>query len=94
MTRLEKLRLYGQNNWRAFGRLMLALDMQVNALRGGDPDETLSSWFAKAADDGLWWGRLACWVLNLFQRCHCKKALDRQQGSDAIFPDPPTSPGE
>lgn len=55
-------------------RLLIALDMFLNALFNGDLDETLSSRSARAAQEGKLWGKLLSHFLDLFQKDHGAKA--------------------
>lgn len=63
------------------------LDEGGNTLTGGDPGETISSRSAKARNEGRWWGCVMCKLLNLFQRGHCDKALEPDEGQRAVIPD-------
>lgn len=75
---LVNLKLYIHN-------VGIGLDQFVNAIVGGDPDETLSSRMGKSAAKGhRWWG----WVhdaLDYFWPNHCKKAIDKTEGKDEII---------
>jgi hypothetical protein len=62
--------------------LLISVDQLVNAVFGGDPDETISSrlgrnypntWFAKFVD-----------VLFFWQTNHTKEAIESDEGKDAV----------
>lgn len=55
-------------------RLLVALDMFVNVIFNGHPDETISSRSARAATEGKTWGVLMSKFLDLFQNDHGAKA--------------------
>ena len=70
------------------------VDCFGNALRGGDPDETISSWTAKAREAGDEWACVFCkfltWCQNvIFRKAgdHCTGALNRNKGHRAVLPD-------
>ncbi len=70
------LKQYGKN-------VLVALDQLVNAITGGDPDESVSSRIAKHQDDCLpcqW----ACWLIERVDPGHCTKAVEPDEGKDAI----------
>jgi hypothetical protein len=76
------------------------VDCFGNALRGGDPDETISSWTAKARAAGDEWACVFCafltWCQNkLFRKPgdHCTHALERNVGSRAVLRDDNPDPG-
>lgn len=54
--------------------LLIAFDQLLNAILGGNPDETLSHRAKRARDAGRRWGCVLCRVLDLFDRDHCDKA--------------------
>jgi hypothetical protein len=56
-------------------RDLIALDMGVNVITDGLPDETISSRLARAALKGKWWGKAGSKVLDLFQKDHGAKAM-------------------
>lgn len=73
---------------------IVALDLPLNTLLGGDPDETLSSRSSKAQghEQGetppTWgWGCRLCSFLAAFQQNHCQKAYERWAGKQAVIPD-------
>ena len=65
--------------------ILLLLDLAANTVLGGDPQETLSSRFAKAAQDSKWYGRWACRLLGWVDPGHCQKALDPHEGDRAVW---------
>ena len=70
-----------------FWNLLILLDETGNALTGGDPGETISSRAGKAMQEGKTWGCILCKFLNLFQKDHCLKSIDKADGSRAVTPD-------
>lgn len=65
--------------------ILLWLDLGANTLLGGDPQETLSSRFAKAAKSGRWWAKLACRLMGWLDPGHCTKSLDEHEGDRAVW---------
>lgn len=61
-----------QEGW--FHRVWVALDMFVNVLFKGNPDETISSRSARAATEGKTWGVILSNLLDLIQKDHGAKA--------------------
>jgi hypothetical protein len=55
-------------------RALIGLDMFVNVLTDGDPDETISSRSARAAERGQRWGIVMSKFLDIFQHDHGAKA--------------------
>jgi hypothetical protein len=55
-------------------RALIGLDMFINVLTDGDPDETISSRSARAAEKGKPWGILMSKFLDVFQHDHGAKA--------------------
>lgn len=60
--------------------LLVGLDQFANAALNGDPDETISSRAAKAARRGRYWGCALCRLLDLFDRGHCEKSVEPDEG--------------
>ena len=56
-------------------RFLIALDMFMNVITDGDPDETISSRSARAAQQGKSWGIEMSKFLDLFQKDHGAKAV-------------------
>ena len=67
--------------------VLIALDQFGNALVGGSPDETISSRAGKAQQKGKRWGCVLCRFLNWFERDHCAKSIEPDEGADAVLPD-------
>lgn len=80
-------------------RVLRALDRLVNAIKGGDDEETISHRDARANARGLWWGKASCWTLDKFKYIcfwnkewwdfwdnHCDDVLDNPNPSDATIP--------
>lgn len=51
-------------------RSLVAIDQCINVITGGNPDETISSRLARAAERGSRFGILGSKFLNLFQPNH------------------------
>lgn len=62
--------------------IFVALDQLLNAVLGGDPDETISSRCAKAAFASGWWrlGR----VLEALDPGHMDRTREDDEGGDAL----------
>lgn len=67
-----------------FWNQLIALDQTVNALLGGDPDETISSRAGKAQGEGKRWACVLCRLLNVFDRDHCVKSIEPDEGGSAV----------
>lgn len=64
-----------------FWRTLLALDQLLNVVVfNGDEDETVSSNAGKAALQGRRWGCVLCRILDVFDRDHCTKAIEADEG--------------
>lgn len=62
------------------------LDQGVNVIfLLGDPDETISSNAAKAAEKGRWWGCRLCKLLDRFDKGHCRRVVERDEGKHAVL---------
>lgn len=68
LTEAPKARGYGF-------RVLVALNQNVNALAGGEADETLSSRWGRHRTKGF--SKFACWVLDKLQPCHCASSIER-----------------
>ncbi len=55
-------------------RALIGLDTFINVLTDGDPDETISSRSARAAERGKKWGVILSKFLDIFQKDHGAKA--------------------
>ncbi len=67
--------------------ILIALDQLLNALLGGDPDETISSRIGKALREGRagWFVRAIAWTLDKIDPHHCEDAIEEDEGKDAIL---------
>ena len=63
-----------------FRRLFVAVDQLVNVIFGGDEDETVSSRLGKDALRGRKFACVMCRVLDLIDKDHCDKAVERDRG--------------
>lgn len=63
------------------------LDEAFNVLTGGDANETMSSRAGKAQREGKRWGCYLCRFLDLFQRNHCERSINPDDGANATIPD-------
>lgn len=52
-----------------------------------DPRETISSSAGKAMLRGALWACVLCKFLNLFQKDHCLKSIDRTVGDEGVIKD-------
>lgn len=64
--------------------VLISIDQFGNAVTGGDPDETISSRAAKAKERGKTWGKLMCKFLAWFDKGHCAKSLEDDEGKDGL----------
>lgn len=66
--------------------LLVALDQLINALLGGDPDETLSSRMGKAVRANRCWAcKGICRLLHLIDKDHCQKTIEPDEGQRAVI---------
>jgi hypothetical protein len=63
-----------------FRRLFVAVDQLINVILGGDEDETMSSRLGKDKRRGRKFACFLCKVLDLFEKDHCEKAIERDRG--------------
>lgn len=70
---------FGRLGLRAF-RVLVALDQLANAIMGGYPDETISSRAAKAHRRGAKWACVLCKFLHLFDKNHCERVIELDEG--------------
>ncbi|MGX6566817.1 hypothetical protein [Cupriavidus necator] len=63
--------------------LLISLDQLANTVAGGSPDETISSRAGKAMQQGRCWGCMLCRFLHWFDRDHCAKSIEADEGDDA-----------
>lgn len=66
---------------------LILLDEFGNTVTGGDPGETISSRAGKAMVAGKTWGCVLCRFLNLFQKDHCLKSINPDDGTRAVIKD-------
>lgn len=69
---------------RYFWNILISIDQFFNTLLGGDPDETLSSRMGKRVNDCKIC-YLLCKLLNIFEKDHCEKSIERDEGKREIF---------
>lgn len=69
---------------RWFWNVLISVDQLGNTLAGGDPDETISSRAGKAKQEGKRWGCVLCRILNWFDRGHCDKSIEPDEGARAL----------
>lgn len=61
--------------------ILIGIDQLVNTILCGDPDETISSRMGKhVAKNDSFWCNLICKLLNLIEKDHCKKAIEKDEG--------------
>lgn len=66
--------------------ILVSLDQFLNTLAFGDPDETISSRTGKhLAKHDCPFCSFLCKVLNLFQKDHCVKSIEVDEGKDEVF---------
>jgi len=68
---------------RYFFNLLIAIDQLLNALMGGDPDETISSRMGKYVQRGR--GFIPCVLCKLLdavfrEKDHCKNSIETDEG--------------
>lgn len=63
--------------------ILITLDQNLNTLTGGDPDETLSSRWAKKARQGDWLSCQLCRVLSWFDKDHCERTIELDEGKNS-----------
>lgn len=65
---------------RYFWFLFIAFDQLFNTILFGYPDETLSSRMGKNLDSSKTC-RIVCKVLDVFEKDHCIKSIERDEGN-------------
>jgi hypothetical protein len=60
--------------------ILISIDQLFNTIFGGCPDETISSRMGKRARNGDEFGKLICKILNLFDKEHCEKSIEEDEG--------------
>jgi len=63
--------------------VLIGIDQLVNAMTGGDPDETISSRMGKQKGDCKFCF-YACKLLSLIDKRHCIKSIEIDEGKDAL----------
>lgn len=72
--------MVGRVKWYLYN-LLLAIDQLVNAILGGYCDETISSRIGKrVVRNDSWLCNLLCKLLNLIEKDHCIKAIEKDEG--------------
>ena len=72
--------------WFYLWNILIWLDIGVNVLLLGDPNETVSSRAARAMRrDQPWWACWVCTVTDWFDPNHCPKAIEPDEGTDSWF---------
>ena len=66
---------------------VLLADRALNVATGGSSDETMSSRAGKEMEKGKLWACVLCKFLNIFQKDHCLKSIDADDGKNAAIPD-------
>ena len=61
--------------------ILISIDQFINTIFGGDPDETLSSRMGKH-EESCKICFYICMILNLFQKDHCRKSEEIDEGKD------------
>lgn len=62
--------------------VLVAGDVFLNAISGGDPDATISLRTAQAAQRGSRAGKVFCRVLDLFDPGHCTAQFSSEEGKE------------
>lgn len=60
--------------------ILISIDQFLNTVLGGEPDETISSRMGKRARKGDKLGKCICKFLNLFDKGHCEKSIEEDEG--------------
>ena len=64
---------------------LIALDQLVNAVFGGDPDETISSRIGKRRDGPeRFWAKMVDRIF-FWQKDHTRKSVEADEGKDALL---------
>ena len=69
-----------------FWNILIAVDQLVNAIFGGDPQETVSSRSGKRVKTQKW-AYYLCRVLHVLDPDHCKKSILEDEGEDQVLDD-------
>lgn len=65
--------------------ILIGIDQLINAILGGDPDETLSSHIGKRAKKGCKVSIFLSKILDIVDKDHCEKAIEKDEGKNAMF---------
>jgi hypothetical protein len=60
--------------------VLISIDQLLNTILRGDPNETISSRMGKRAKKGDWLGNLVCRVLDIFDKGHYEKSIEKDEG--------------
>jgi hypothetical protein len=60
--------------------MLISIDQLFNTVLAGDPDETISSRMGKRARKGDKLGKVICRILNIFDKGHCEKSIEEDEG--------------
>jgi hypothetical protein len=60
--------------------ILISFDQLLNTILTGDPDETLSSRVGKRARKGDKFSKCVCKVLDIIDKDHCEKSIERDRG--------------
>jgi len=66
-----------------FWKILVSIDQLINTIFFGDEDETISSRAGKAQLKGEKWGCILCKFLDLFEKDHCSKNIEWDEGDDS-----------
>jgi len=66
-----------------FWNILISIDQLFNTIFGGDPDETVSSRAGKRQGKSRW-ANILCWMLNKVDTNHCRKSIEKDEGSDQL----------
>lgn len=66
-----------------FWNNLIAIDQLINTILFGDPDETISSRAGKRINKRRW-AYVLCRMLHWFDKGHCQKSIESDEGSDSI----------
>lgn len=67
--------------------ILISIDQLCNTILGGDPDETMSSRMGKHLANHVKCPvcTLLCRMLNIIQKDHCVKSIEKDEGKDQTF---------
>lgn len=74
---LQALRYWADN-------VFTATSQWINAVGGGDPQESLSSRVGKGARDGRRFWIILCSILHRLEKNHCELAIDDRNGRNSV----------